>query len=297
MAHQPLKFHPPPNAERMPTWIRYGLGDARNSQYGRTARAVHERRLVTICEEGNCPNRGECWSRGTATFMILGDLCTRACGFCSVKTGKPGTPADYTEAEKVADAAQEMGLSYVVLTSVNRDDLPDGGSGLFAATVRALRARQPGMGVELLTPDFRKTMDAAVDWIAPTAPLVWGHNVETVPRLYKPVRPGSNYPHSLELLRRAAQIPRVEAKSSLMLGLGEREEEVLAVMRDLRSVGVTRLALGQYLRPARDKLPVQEYIHPDRFAALEQAGRDLGFTWIKAGPLVRSSYHAEEEQG
>ncbi|HKJ70885.1 MAG TPA: lipoyl synthase [Gammaproteobacteria bacterium] len=314
MDRQPLKFHPDPaaapdgsgqdagghsgpNAQRMPAWIRYALGDARDSHYGRTARALHDRELVTICEEGNCPNRGECWSRGTATFMILGDTCTRACGFCSVATGKPGTPADHTEADKVADAAMDMGLSYVVLTSVNRDDLADGGAGLFAATVRALRERKPDMGVELLTPDFRKVVDAAVDEIAPTAPLVWGHNVETVPRLYKPVRPGSDYRRSLYVLERAAALPGVEAKSSLMLGLGESEDEVVAVMRDLRSVGVTRLALGQYLRPARDKLPVQEYIHPDRFAALEQAGRELGFSWIKAGPLVRSSYHAEEEQG
>jgi len=297
MEDQPLTFHPGPNAERMPSWIRYALGDARDSQYGRTARAVHDRRLVTICEEGNCPNRGECWSRGTATFMILGDTCTRACGFCSVKTGKPGTPADHSEAAKVADAALEMDLSYVVLTSVNRDDLPDGGASLFAATVRALRERKADMGVELLTPDFRKVVDAAVEEIAPTAPLVWGHNVETVPRLYKQVRPGSDYQRSLFVLERAARLPQVEAKSSLMLGLGESEDEVVEVMRDLRSAGVTRLALGQYLRPARDKLPVQEYIHPDRFQALEQVGRDLGFTWIKAGPLVRSSYHAEEEQG
>ncbi|MFP4615492.1 MAG: lipoyl synthase [Thiohalorhabdus sp.] len=295
MDQQPIKFHGG-NASRMPSWIRYALGDARDSKYGATARAVHGNRLVTICEEGNCPNRGECWSRGTATFMILGETCTRACGFCSVATGKPGVPADYSEAERVADAAAQMDLSYVVLTSVNRDDLDDGGAGLFAATVRALRARKPEMGVELLTPDFRKVVDPAVATIAPEAPLVWGHNVETVPRLYKPVRPGSDYARSLYVLERAAVVEGVEAKSSLMLGLGETEAEVLAVMRDLRDVGVTRLALGQYLRPARDKLPVQEYIHPDRFAALEEAGREMGFSWIKAGPLVRSSYHAEEEQ-
>jgi lipoic acid synthetase len=295
MEEQPIKFYGG-NAQRMPSWIRYGLGDARDSRYGQTAKALHNRRLVTICEEGNCPNRGECWSRGTATFMILGDTCTRACGFCSVKTGKPGTPADLTEAEKVADAAMEIGLSYVVLTSVNRDDLPDGGAELFAETVRALRARKPDMGVELLTPDFRKVVDEAVATIAPHAPLVWGHNVETVPRLYKHVRPGSEYARSLYVLERSAAVENVEAKSSLMLGLGETEAEVLAVMRDLREVGVSRLALGQYLRPSREKLPVQEYIHPDRFTALEQAGREMGFTWIKAGPLVRSSYHAEEEQ-
>ena len=293
MAQQPLKFHGG-NRQRMPDWIRYGLGEADNSHYAATARAVHDRGLVTICEEGGCPNRGECWGRGTATFMILGDTCTRACGFCSVKTGKPGTGPDYGEAEQVADAAEAMGLAYVVLTSVNRDDLPDGGAGLFAATVRALRARKPDMGVELLTPDFRKTVDEAVAAVAAEAPLVWGHNVETVPRLYKPVRPGSEYARSLYVLERAASIEGVEAKSSLMLGLGETEAEVLAVMRDLRCVGVTRLALGQYLRPARNKLPVQAYIHPTRFAALEEAGRAMGFRWIKAGPLVRSSYHAEE---
>ncbi len=284
------------NISRMPTWIRYQLGDPRGSHYGRTAAAVHRRRLTTICEEGRCPNRGECWSRGTATFMLLGEVCTRACGFCAVKTGKPGTSPDLNEAERVAEAAIEMGLAYVVLTSVNRDDLPDGGAGVFAATVRSLRARQPDIGVELLTPDFRRHQSEAVAQLAPAAPLVWGHNVETVPRLYKPVRPGSSYQRSLGLLRNVAQLAQVEAKSSLMLGLGESEDEVLAVMDDLREVGVTRLALGQYLRPARDKLPVQAYIHPERFQALEEAARQRGFTWVKAGPLVRSSYHAEEEQ-
>jgi lipoic acid synthetase len=295
MAGQPVQFHTGANVSRMPSWIRYALGEAGDKHFGRTKAALHSRGLVTICEEGNCPNRGECWSRGTATFMILGDTCTRACGFCAVATGNPRQAVDATEAERTAEAAVAMGLDYVVLTSVNRDDLPDGGAGQFAATVRALRERRPDMGVELLTPDFRKAQDQAVAAIGPTAPLVWGHNVETVPRLYPSVRPGSDYQRSLDILGRAAGLPGVEAKSSLILGLGEREDEVRAVLEDLRAVGVTRVALGQYLRPAVDKVPVQEYLPPERFDALGELAHSLGFSWVKSGPLVRSSYHAEEQ--
>jgi lipoic acid synthetase len=294
-----------PNAARMPPWIRQELG--KGAQYAHTADAVHGHGLHTVCEEARCPNRGECWSRGTATFMLLGDTCTRACGFCSVKTGRPDS-VDQDEPRRVSQAVADMGLRYVVLTSVNRDDLKDGGAGIFAETLRLLRARDPHIGVEFLTPDFRNVQAQAVAGIMAvlgearaatltgSPRLVWGHNMETVPRLYRSVRKGATYARSLALLERVAGLPGVEGKSALMLGLGETRDEVLAVMRDLRAVGVQRLSLGQYLRPTRDHLPVREYVHPQVFAGYEEAGRALGFAWIKAGPLVRSSYHAEELQ-
>lgn len=282
------------NVSRMPPWIRLRLHAAQS--YAATAHAVRAQRLHTVCEEARCPNRNECWSRGTATFMLLGDVCTRACGFCAVQTGKPPF-YDTHEAQRVAAAVAEMGLSYVVLTSVNRDDLSDGGAHVFAQTITALRQRQPDIGIELLTPDFKSCQEEAITCIASTVaddyPLVWGHNVETVPRLYRHVRKGSVYACSLRLLERASQRSPIQTKSALMLGLGETPAEVSAVLRDLRLQGVTRLALGQYLRPTRAHLPVREYIAPQRFADYAQEARELGFTWIKAGPLVRSSYHAE----
>lgn len=281
------------NAGRMPPWIRQSLA---SGDYAHTAAAVRSGRLHTVCEEARCPNRGECWSRGTATFMLLGDTCTRACGFCAVKTGRPGA-VDPGEPRRVAEVVTALELDYVVLTSVNRDDLPDGGAGIFAATLRELRIRQPKLGLEILTPDFRGVQESAVDGIVAAVegvPLVFGHNVETVPSLYRTVRKGAKYERSLRLLELAAARANVEAKSALMLGLGESFAEVVAVMRDLRSVGVTRLALGQYLRPSRYHLPVREYIHPETFACYEAEAHALGFPWVKAGPLVRSSYHAEE---
>lgn len=285
-----------PNAGRMPHWIRQRLGD--HAHYAGTAQAVREHALHTVCEEARCPNRGECWSRGTATFMLLGDTCTRACGFCAVKTGRP-SGYDLGEPRRVADAVIGMGLDYVVLTSVNRDDLADGGAQVFADTVCELRRRKPRVGVELLTPDFQQCQAEAIETIAAGldgGSLVWGHNVETVPRLYKTVRKGSRYDRSLSLLEQAARATGVETKSALMLGLGESRAEVLEVLRDLRAAGVSRVSLGQYLRPTRYHLPVQEYIAPQRFAEYEEEARTMGFTWVKAGPLVRSSYHAEENQ-
>ena len=293
-----------PNSARMPAWIRAQLGHG--ARYAETANVITSQQLHTVCEEARCPNRGECWSRGTATFMLLGDTCTRACDFCSVKTGRP-TWFDADEPRRVAEAVTAMSLRYVVLTSVNRDDLADGGAGIFAETLRELRVRDPGIGVEYLTPDFQHKQDEAVrtiltalDRVTPHQPgqtrLVWGHNVETVPRLYRTARKGAKYETSLALLERTAQIPGVEAKSAVMLGLGETRDEVRQVLRDLRSANVQRLSLGQYLRPSRDNLPVVEYIHPDQFAEYEAEARDIGFGWVKAGPLVRSSYHAEEEQ-
>ena len=291
------------NVSRMPIWIRQNLG--REAAYPHTARALHGRGLHSVCEEARCPNRGECWSRGTATFMLLGDVCTRACAFCSVKTGRP-TWHDADEARRVAEAAVEMGLNYVVLTSVNRDDLTDGGAFAFADCLRELRLRRPGLGVEFLTPDFRKAQTEAAELFTLTLAslpsnarqdLIWGHNLETVPRLYREARKGAKYERSLRLLEIAARIPHIEAKSALMLGLGETRDEVVAVLRDLRGVGVRRLSLGQYLRPTLDHLPVARYLHPDEFSEYEAVGRELGFTWVKAGPLVRSSYYAEEPQG
>jgi len=291
-----------PNVSRMPAWIRQPLGDG--GRYGKTANAVSEQRLHTVCEEARCPNRGECWGRGTATFMLLGDTCTRACGFCSVKTGRPGA-SDQGEPARVREAVARLDLRYVVLTSVNRDDLPDGGAGIFAETVRQLRLSDPRMGVELLTPDFHRCQSEAIETVMEALEsgaggpqslprLVWGHNMETVPRLYRLARKGSDYTRSLRLLALVARQPGVEAKSALMLGLGETDAEVLDVLSNLRAAGVERLALGQYLRPTANHLPVQAYIHPDQFTAYAQQARALGFTWVKAGPLVRSSYHAEE---
>ena len=288
------------NASRMPVWIRQNLG--REAAFPHTARALHGRNLHSVCEAARCPNRGECWSRGTATFMLLGDVCTRACAFCSVTTGKP-TWQDAGEALRVAQAAVEMGLSFVVLTSVNRDDLADGGASAFAESLHALRSLRPEMGVEFLTPDFRGVQaEAAASFTATLSrlpgrrDLIWGHNVETVPRLYGQVRRGAKYERSLRLLEIASRLDGIEAKSALMLGLGETQEEVAAVLRDLRLVGVRRISLGQYLRPTLNNLPVARYLHPDEFTAYEALGRELGFTWVKAGPLVRSSYFAEENQ-
>ena len=293
-----------PNVSRLPAWIRVRLGH--DAQFARTSATIDGQRLNTVCEEARCPNRGECWSRGTATFMLLGDTCTRACAFCSVKTGRPDW-FDADEPRRVAAAVLQMGLKYVVLTSVNRDDLENGGAEIFAETLRVLRTHDADIGVEFLTPDFQHKQDEAVaiiraslDAVTPALPehtrLVWGHNVETVPRLYRTARKGAKYETSLELLARAAVIPGVETKSAIMLGLGETREEVMQVLHDLRAHDVVRVSLGQYLRPSPDNLPVTEYIHPDVFAEYERAARALGFAWVKAGPLVRSSYHAEEEQ-
>lgn len=299
----PMRESREPNVSRLPPWIRVRLGY--DASFARTSSVIDGQRLNTVCEEARCPNRGECWSRGTATFMLLGDTCTRACGFCSVKTGRPDW-FDADEPRRVTQAVIEMGLKYVVLTSVNRDDLPNGGAEIFAQTLQVLRRHDPNMGVEFLTPDFQHKQDEAVAIInaaldsvtsaTSTTRLVWGHNVETVPRLYRSARKGSKYETSLTLLKRAAAIPGVETKSAIMLGLGETRDEVMQVLRDLRAHQVARLSLGQYLRPSPENLPVVEYIHPDQFAEYEQEARALGFAWVKAGPLVRSSYHAEETQ-
>lgn len=292
-----------PNVSRMPLWIRQPL--AQDVRYSSTARAVHQNTLHTVCEEAHCPNRGECWSHGTATLMLLGDTCTRACGFCAVKTGKPDW-FDDQEAQRVAKAVATMGLDYVVLTSVNRDDLKDGGAGVFADTIVALRQLKADIGLELLTPDFHRCQEEAVNIISSqlntvlcdsrTTQMVWGHNIETVPSLYKKVRKGSSYERSLKLLELAVAEQGIEAKSAIMLGLGESQQEVIEVLKDLRSVGVQRVSLGQYLRPTRYHLAVKEYLQPEQFEQYESIARELGFSWVKAGAMVRSSYHAEEIQ-
>jgi lipoic acid synthetase len=292
------------NVSRMPIWIRQQLGDG--AHYGATMASVAGNKLHTVCEEARCPNRGECWSRGTATFMLLGDTCTRACGFCSVKTGRP-LAVDQDEPRRIAEAVEQLRLRYVVLTSVNRDDQADKGVGIFGATLRALRMQDSAIGVEFLTPDFQGYQQQSVDHVQRTLAslsftgadwpsLVWGHNVETVPSLYRVARKGSKYSRSLRLLELAAKTAGVETKSAIMLGLGEQQREVIDVLTDLRNAGVTRVSIGQYLRPTIRHLPVAEYISPDAFDYYGGVARNIGFQWVKSGPLVRSSYHAEETQ-
>jgi lipoic acid synthetase len=248
-------------------------------------------RLNTVCESAACPNVGECWNHRTATFMILGNVCTRRCGFCNVQKGAP-LPIDEDEPRRVAAACAHLGLRYAVITSVNRDDRPDGGAGHFAAVIRAIRERVCGCRVEVLTPDFQGSQEA-LRAVMDAAPDVFNHNIETVPRLYKQVRVGARYEQSLELLAAARALrPEIPTKSGLMVGLGETEEEVLAVLGDLRARGVAIVTIGQYLRPTPAHLPVLRYAPPEEFQMYRRAGLELGFTHVESGPLVRSSYHA-----
>ncbi len=254
---------------------------------------VSRLRLHTVCESAACPNVGECWNHRTATFMILGNVCTRRCGFCAVQKGGP-LPVDYDEPRRVAEAAAALGLKYAVITSVNRDDRKDGGAELFALTIRAIRDRVGGCRVEVLIPDFQGSHDA-MDIVLAASPDVMNHNTETVPRLYRQVRLGARYDRSLDILAYSKRVrPSIPTKSGLMLGLGETRAEVLEVMRDLRAHNVDILTLGQYLRPSPKHLPVIRYIPPDEFAEFREAGREMGFRHVEAGPLVRSSYHARD---
>lgn len=249
--------------------------------------------LHTVCESAACPNVGECWNHGTATFMILGNVCTRRCGFCAVRKGAP-LEVDYDEPRRVAEAVAALRLRFAVITSVNRDDRKDGGAELFALTIQAIRQRVPGCGIEVLVPDFQGS-HAALEIVMQAAPDVLNHNTETVPRLYRQVRLGARYERSLDMLAYAKQIaPRTPAKSGLMLGLGETAPEVLSVMRDLRVHGVDILTLGQYLRPSPQHLPIVRYVPPAEFDEFRRAGNAMGFAHVEAGPLVRSSYHAAE---
>jgi lipoic acid synthetase len=277
-----------PSLER-PKWLRAPAPAGDN--YHELKDLIQRLRLHTVCESAACPNVGECWNHRTATFMILGNVCTRRCGFCAVEKGAP-LPVDYDEPQRVAEAVAAMGLRFAVVTSVNRDDRPDGGAELFAHTIRAIRARVPGCGVEVLIPDFQGSREA-VATVMEARPDVLNHNTETVPRLYRQVRLGARYERSLDVLRYAKQLaPECPAKSGLMLGLGETSEEVLQVMRDLRAHGVDVLTLGQYLRPSPKHLPILRYVPPEEFAEFRRAGEAMGFAHVEAGPLVRSSYHA-----
>ncbi len=253
---------------------------------------MRELDLHTVCEEARCPNVGECWNRGTATFMILGDVCTRACGFCAVKTGLPGRPPDPEEPRRVAEAVVRMGLRHAVITSVNRDDRPDGGASLFAAVIREIRARAPACAVEVLIPDFKGDW-RALGIVIDARPDVLNHNTETVPRLYRHVRPGARFERSLELLRRSKEAG-VLTKSGIMVGLGEEWDEVLEAVRAIRGAGTDVLTVGQYLRPSLQHLPVLRYYTPDEFQRIKELALALGFRHVESGPLVRSSYHAEE---
>src|SRR5450755_1751962 len=276
-----------------PGWIRVRV--SQSETFRETKRVLREAELHTVCEEASCPNIGECFGKGTATFMVLGDLCTRRCPFCDVAHGRP-LPPDPSEPQHLADTVARLGLKYVVITSVDRDDLRDGGATHFAECIRAVRRRSPATRIEVLTPDFRGRADIALDILCADAPDVMNHNLETVPRLYRQARPGADYGHSLRLLQSFRQRrPGVPTKSGLMLGLGETDDEVLDVMRDLRRHGVDMLTVGQYLQPRPGNLAVQRYVAPQQFEAIATRAWAMGFAHAACGPLVRSSYHADEQ--
>jgi lipoic acid synthetase len=278
---------------RKPEWLKVRVPTGEN--YFELKQLMRGLGLHTVCESARCPNVGECWAQRTATFMILGDLCTRRCGFCAVPKGLPQGELDWEEPERVAQAASQMGLKYVVVTSVDRDDLKDGGATIFAGTIEALRQRLVDCQVEVLIPDFRGS-DEALEIVLRARPDVLNHNLETVPRLYPVARRGSRYERSLRLLRRSREIvPSIPTKSGLMVGLGETFEEMLAVLKDLSGVGVDIVTIGQYLRPSGEQLPVARFYSPHEFSALKQEGRRLGIRHVESGPLVRSSYHAHEQ--
>lgn len=273
---------------RRPEWLKARIPSGEN--YARLKSIIDTRNLHTVCEEARCPNMGECWNHGTATFMILGDVCTRSCGFCAVKTGRP-TELDADEPRRVAEAVQLLGVRHAVITSVDRDELYDGGAQIFAETVRGIRSLSPETKIEVLIPDF-KGEEFALNIVLDALPDILNHNMETVPRLYHDVRPQAKYPRSLELLDRAKRRGFV-TKTGMMLGVGERTEEVVDVMKDLRGVNCDILTLGQYLQPTKDHLPVDRFVHPDEFRLLKEKGHAMGFRHVESGPLVRSSYHAE----
>jgi lipoic acid synthetase len=284
----------PPGLHPRPDWLKVRFFGGEN--YQDLKRIMRTLGLHTVCESARCPNMGECWEHRTATFMILGNICTRACGFCAVPSGRPAGPPDELEPARVAEAVEKMGLRYAVVTSVNRDDTPDGGAAIFARTIAEIRRRVPKCKVEVLIPDFRGDWTALAT-VMRARPDVLNHNIETVPRLYRQVRKGAVYERSLELLRRAKEMsPTTPAKSGMMLGLGESRDEVLDTMRDLVAHGADILTIGQYLQPTRDHLPIVRFVHPDEFAEFKRAGEQMGFRHVESGPLVRSSYHAFEQE-
>lgn len=279
------------NPARRPAWLKVKLPGGEG--YTEVKRIARDKRLHTVCEDARCPNVGECWGARTATFMILGDICTRACGFCSVKSGRP-TELDLAEPQRTAEAVAKLGIKHAVITSVDRDDLADGGAALFAETIRQIHNLSPQTAVEVLIPDF-KGSEEALRTVLDARPEVLGHNVETHPRLYRRVRAGHKYERSLDVLRRAKQIkPEVKTKSNIMLGHGETEEEVLQVIADLVAIGIDGLTLSQYLQPTKEHLPVLRWVTPDEFAALKKKAHAMGVPFVQSGPLVRSSYRAEE---
>ena len=289
----PEKAHrPDAPVKRKPAWIRVKAPGS--PVWAQTRKIVRDNNLVTVCEEASCPNIGECWSQRHASFMILGDTCTRACAFCNVRTGIPG-PVDDAEPENVAEAVAKMGLEHVVVTSVDRDDLDDGGAGHFAAVIKAIRKRSPETTIEVLTPDFLRK-DGALETVVAARPDVFNHNLETVPALYLTVRPGARYFHSIRLLQKVKELdPAMFTKSGIMVGLGESRNEVLQVMDDLRTAQVDFLTIGQYLQPTRKHHPVAEFITPDAFKAYETTAYAKGFLLVSASPLTRSSHHAGED--
>ena len=293
LARIPIKVAPQTEMVRKPAWIRARVHNSPRVQ--EIKQMMRELNLSSVCEEASCPNLGECFSHGTATFMIMGDICTRRCPFCDVAHGKP-KPLDVDEPMNLAKAVAQLGLSYIVITSVDRDDLRDGGAGHFDACISAIREKCPDIQIEVLVPDYRGRMEKALDAMAPNPPDVFNHNLETVPRLYKQCRPGSDYNWSLDLLENHKQrFPHVPTKSGLMLGLGETMEEVQQVMQDLRDHKVDMLTLGQYLQPSRSHLPVDRFVHPDEFNELARIGDEMGFSHVASGPMVRSSYHADKQ--
>jgi lipoic acid synthetase len=289
--YQILKSHL--SRRRLPEWLKRPL--PAHEIYNNTSSILNRLGIETICHNANCPNRGECWSRGTATVLILGNICTRNCKFCSVTCGKP-LPPDSVEPARIADTAEQMNSKYLVITSVNRDDLPDGGAGHFRDCIRAVRRQCPDVKFEILTPDFRNCQTKAIEILVYALPFVFAHNIETVPSLYRKARAGGNYQRSLNLLRLVKEICRnTTTKSSIMLGLGETDSEVEQVLRDLRKVGCDRITIGQYLKPSKNSLEVVEYIMPSKFNWWKQKAVDLGFRWVISEPFARSSYFAEQE--
>lgn len=289
----PVKIIPTEKPQRKPDWIRVKLPTS--DEINRIKTLLRKQKLHTVCEEAACPNLPECFGGGTATFMIMGDICTRRCPFCDVAHGRPNA-LDTEEPKHLAEAVANLNLNYVVITSVDRDDLRDGGAEHFSQCIAAVKDEMPKTTVEVLVPDFRGRMDAALEAFKTTPPDVFNHNLETVPRLYKAARPGSDYQWSLDLLAKfKEQHPKVPTKSGLMVGLGETLEEIIEVMKDLRAHNVNMVTIGQYLQPSKFHLPVERYVHPDEFKTLETAGYEMGFDHVASGPLVRSSYHADQQ--
>ncbi len=293
VARIPVKVIPTQVAPRKPDWIRVRMPTS--PEVGRIKKILRKNSLASVCEEAACPNLGECFSNGTATFMIMGDICTRRCPFCDVAHGRPN-PLDGDEPAHLAAAIAEMKLRYVVVTSVDRDDLKDSGAGHFADCIRETRRACPEVAIEVLVPDFRGRMDIALDILTAQPPDIFNHNLESVPRLYKKIRPGADYRWSLQLLKEyKARVPQVPTKSGIMVGLGEEESEIYQVLEDLRAHGVDMITIGQYLQPSLNHLPVERFVHPDEFAAYAQCAKELGFTGVASSPLVRSSYHADQQ--